>query len=126
MKKASIKSSTYDDSHDLIIWTLEFNHDNKEQSYCYSRPDYLSSICNISENCHKDITTDMLKKHCSDMVGKQISFAAEGEIPDAKIDNKRKEEVQEEIRNMNREASKFCDNIMDIAESEFGFNDYPG
>ena len=106
-RPATILKARYDSKQGIIIWVLGFNEDGKEQSYCYSRADYLTTICNISADNHDEVTEEMLFDHCEDMTDKQINFGAEETIPEPKNDETEQSIAPKDLEKLKREAGDF-------------------
>jgi hypothetical protein len=115
--KVKILTSEYNENKDLIFWTLKEIENNKEQTYCWPRTDYLKYIVGLSDKTISKVSNDLLSKHCLDMIGKEINFEVQGDFKvDPRIDENKKVEIESQIEKTKEEVNHFCETVNSISK----------
>lgn len=110
--KAKVTTAEYLVSKDLLVFTMHNVETGKEQTYAWSPADYLERV-GLSPTAK--YTQAQLDKHCLDMIGKELTFAIEGEAPTvaSKTDKSRETEINEACAKMAAEAGdKLANELM--------------
>jgi hypothetical protein len=121
--KAKVITAEYLEPKDLLVFTMRDLVTGKEQSYCWPPSDYFSAI-GISSSA--TYTPGQLHSHCEQMLGKELNFSVDGELPSqpVAIDPKKAEQIDKDCHDLAQQANEKIDKELaaakEISKMRFG------
>lgn len=121
--KVKIVTSEYNETKDLIFWTLLDLEKNTEQTYCWPSKDYLKSVVGFSDKAISLITPEILNDHCKKMLGKELFFEVQGDAHvEPQVDPAKQKSVENDIQKMQKDVNDFVQSVHSSAKEATGLD----